>query len=147
VHGFRKQSNDAVVKRDGEEVRRKRAGMLDSAAVISPSPLRVRSSEEGSTQISWWTVLLTLAVAATCLLSGLGALGLVGPDEPRYMSIARAMLRSGDWVTPRLYAQPWFEKPALYYWGGCGGVSFISASTSSPLACRQRWPGCSQPRP
>ncbi len=26
------------------------------------------------------------------------------------------MAESGDWVTPRLYGQPWFEKPALYYW-------------------------------
>jgi 4-amino-4-deoxy-L-arabinose transferase-like glycosyltransferase len=27
------------------------------------------------------------------------------------------MVESGDWVTPRLYGKPWFEKPALYYWG------------------------------
>ncbi len=26
------------------------------------------------------------------------------------------MAESGDWLTPRLYGQPWFEKPALYYW-------------------------------
>jgi len=26
------------------------------------------------------------------------------------------MARSGDWVTPRLYGEPWFEKPVLYYW-------------------------------
>src|ERR1700691_3643531 len=113
--------------------------MLDSAAVISSSPLRVRNSEEGSTQISWWTAVLTLAVVATCLLSGLGALGLVGPDEPRYMSIARAMLQSGDWITPRLYGQPWFEKPALYYWAAATafrlfGVNEFAARLPSALA-------------
>ncbi|HTZ74054.1 MAG TPA: phospholipid carrier-dependent glycosyltransferase [Candidatus Aquilonibacter sp.] len=43
-------------------------------------------------------------------------MGLAGPDEPRYAWIARAMARTGDWVTPRLYGQPWFEKPILYYW-------------------------------
>lgn len=32
------------------------------------------------------------------------------------MWIARAMAQTGDWVTPRLYGRPWFEKPALYYW-------------------------------
>ncbi len=42
--------------------------------------------------------------------------GLVGPDEPRYAWIGREMARSGDWVTPRLWGQPWFEKPALLYW-------------------------------
>lgn len=26
------------------------------------------------------------------------------------------MAQSGDWITPRLYGQPWFEKPALLYW-------------------------------
>ena len=61
----------------------------------------------------------TVAVAASlwiCLFSHLGALGLVGPDEPRYAWIARAMAQTGDWVTPRLYGNPWFEKPVLYYW-------------------------------
>lgn len=51
-----------------------------------------------------------------CLFTGLGAFGFVGPDEPRYAWIARAMAETGDWVTPRLYGQPWFEKPILYYW-------------------------------
>ncbi len=46
----------------------------------------------------------------------LSATGLLGPDEPRYAAIAREMARSGDWVTPRLWGQPWFEKPALLYW-------------------------------
>jgi 4-amino-4-deoxy-L-arabinose transferase-like glycosyltransferase len=54
--------------------------------------------------------------------SRLNAMGLVGPDEPRYASIARAMERTGDWVTPRLNGVPWFEKPALYYW--TAGASF-----------------------
>jgi 4-amino-4-deoxy-L-arabinose transferase-like glycosyltransferase len=69
---------------------------------------------------------LMTAVAAAfaipiCLFGNLGAMGLVGPDEPRYAWIARAMATSGDWVTPRLYGQPWFEKPILYYWLGTIG--------------------------
>jgi 4-amino-4-deoxy-L-arabinose transferase-like glycosyltransferase len=47
---------------------------------------------------------------------GLGSIGLIGPDEPRYASIAREMLRTGDYITPRLYGLPWFEKPPLMYW-------------------------------
>ncbi len=31
------------------------------------------------------------------------------------------MAVTGDWVTPRLYGQPWFEKPILYYWAAAIG--------------------------
>jgi 4-amino-4-deoxy-L-arabinose transferase-like glycosyltransferase len=68
-----------------------------------------------------------LSAAATlivvCLFAHLGSIGLVGPDEPRYVWIARAMAETGDWVTPRLYGQGWFEKPALYYWAA--GLGFL----------------------
>ena len=47
---------------------------------------------------------------------GLARTGLLGPDEPRYAAIGRAMADTGDWITPRLWGQPWFEKPALLYW-------------------------------
>jgi 4-amino-4-deoxy-L-arabinose transferase-like glycosyltransferase len=62
-------------------------------------------------------------IVVVCLFSHLGAIGLVGPDEPRYAWIARAMTSGGDWVTPRLYGEPWFEKPVLYYWAAALGFS------------------------
>lgn len=58
-----------------------------------------------------------------CIFSHLGALGLLGPDEPRYASIAKNMAQTGDWVTPRLYGNPWFEKPILYYW--TAGIGYL----------------------
>ncbi|MBL0156613.1 MAG: glycosyltransferase family 39 protein [Bryobacterales bacterium] len=61
-------------------------------------------------------LLLFLAVVGAVYLHGLGSVGLLGPDEPRYAAIGREMASSGDWVTPRLWGEPWFEKPALLYW-------------------------------
>ena len=68
-----------------------------------------------------WAAVIAACVVFICLFAGLGAVGLLGPDEPRYVSIARAMAETGDWITPRLNGQPWFEKPILYYWAAAVG--------------------------
>jgi 4-amino-4-deoxy-L-arabinose transferase-like glycosyltransferase len=49
----------------------------------------------------------------------LGTLGLIDPDEPFYAMTTREMVQSGDWVTPRLFGEPQFEKPILFYWQTC----------------------------
>ena len=38
--------------------------------------------------------------------------------NPAGAAIARAMMETHDWITPRLWGTPWFEKPVLYYWTG-----------------------------
>jgi 4-amino-4-deoxy-L-arabinose transferase-like glycosyltransferase len=67
---------------------------------------------------------LALAAAVYFLfLFGLDGVGLLGPDEPRYAAIGQEMARSGDWVTPRLWGEPWFEKPPLLYWMSAAGFA------------------------
>lgn len=58
--------------------------------------------------------ILFLFLTASLCLSGLRPLG--NPDEGRYVEIAREMVSSGDWVTPRLNGVPYFYKPPLFYW-------------------------------
>jgi 4-amino-4-deoxy-L-arabinose transferase-like glycosyltransferase len=77
-----------------------------------------------------WAVLIVLTLYV-CYFSHLGAFGLIGPDEPRYAWIARDMAESGDWVTPRLYGKPWFEKPVLYYWAAAVSFKLFGVSEAS----------------
>jgi 4-amino-4-deoxy-L-arabinose transferase-like glycosyltransferase len=60
-------------------------------------------------------VVLLLALGAVYFY-GLTSTGMIGPDEPRYAAIGRAMAQTGDWVTPKLWGTSWFEKPPLLYW-------------------------------
>ncbi|MFN2416160.1 MAG: ArnT family glycosyltransferase [Pyrinomonadaceae bacterium] len=62
--------------------------------------------------------------AAVCAVYfyGLGAVPLLGPDEPRYAQVAREMYARGAWVTPTLAGHTWFEKPAMLYW--LAGVAY-----------------------
>ncbi|MGA2039323.1 MAG: glycosyltransferase family 39 protein [Bryobacteraceae bacterium] len=77
-----------------------------------PAPAKARWRNSKSLLLAW------AALALLCLVYfyRLDAAGVLGPDEPRYASIGREMARSGDWITPRLWGQAWFEKPALLYW-------------------------------
>jgi len=85
--------------------------VTETTAAIADSP---PASASAAARIGW--AILILATLHVCYFSHLGAIGFVGPDEPRYAWIARDMTETGDWVTPRLYGKPWFEKPPLFYW-------------------------------
>ncbi len=66
---------------------------------------------------SWQRDWLLLALAFGALyFFRLGSYPLSDPDEGRNAEIAREMLVSGDWVTPRLDGVNYFEKPPLVYW-------------------------------
>jgi 4-amino-4-deoxy-L-arabinose transferase-like glycosyltransferase len=71
---------------------------------------------------------LLLVLTAALLLLRLGAVPLLGPDEPRYVRVAVEMHRTGAWVTPTLAGAPWLEKPVLYYWLAGGAFSLFGES-------------------
>ena len=74
---------------------------------------------------------LILSTLYLCYFHNLGVLGLVGPDEPRYAWIARDMQETGDYITPRLYGKPWFEKPPLYYWSAALSFKYFGVSETT----------------
>jgi 4-amino-4-deoxy-L-arabinose transferase-like glycosyltransferase len=74
-------------------------------------------------------VLLGLVLAL--LLFRLGAVPLVGPDEPRYTRVAIEMHRLGEWVTPTLAGLPWLEKTPLFYWLAGGAFSLLGETETA----------------
>jgi 4-amino-4-deoxy-L-arabinose transferase-like glycosyltransferase len=59
---------------------------------------------------------ITLAAGVLLFLSGLGHSGLVDETPPLFAAAARAMARTGDWLTPRVNGLPRYDKPPLVYW-------------------------------
>jgi 4-amino-4-deoxy-L-arabinose transferase-like glycosyltransferase len=39
---------------------------------------------------------------------------IVGPDEPRYATAARTMIRGGDWIIPEFNGRPRLAKPIFF---------------------------------
>ena len=90
------------------------------------------------------TDIFLIFLAGIIWFSLLGYRDLMDPDEGRYAEVAREMLSSGDWVTPRLNGYKFFDKPPMHYWGSaismtilgetnaaarlwCAGIGFIGA--------------------
>jgi 4-amino-4-deoxy-L-arabinose transferase-like glycosyltransferase len=93
------------------------------------APIAENPRASTAARIGW--AILILATLYVCYFSHLGAIGFVGPDEPRYAWIARDMAETGDWVTPRLYGKPWFEKPPLFYWGAALSFKLFGVSEAT----------------
>jgi 4-amino-4-deoxy-L-arabinose transferase-like glycosyltransferase len=96
----------------------------EASTPIAENPPASRAARIG------WAILI-VATLYVCYFSHLGAIGFVGPDEPRYAWIARDMAETGDWVTPRLYGKPWFEKPPLFYWGAAVSFKLFGVSEAA----------------
>jgi 4-amino-4-deoxy-L-arabinose transferase-like glycosyltransferase len=79
-------------------------------------PLREGGALRVSTKLMILQLIVVAGVCAFLFFFGLGSLGLLGADEPRYAQIGREMLQRHDWVVPTLNGAPWLEKPVLLYW-------------------------------
>src|SRR6185312_7151178 len=81
---------------------------LDPSRSLSSSPPIAAYSRRA------WILLAILA--AVTWFANLDVRKLQHPDEGRYAEIAREMVATGDYVTPRLNGIKYFEKPPLQYW-------------------------------
>src|SRR5438132_1278268 len=99
-----------------------------NSAVPSPRPLLA--------------VLLLLLLCAIAFFWRLGGNGIWDLDEALYTESAREMRMTGDYVTPRVNGEPFFEKPPLIYWEAAAlfclfGTSELHARLPSALAATE----------
>lgn len=92
------------------------ASNAETAASMSGPASRASAINQGAWLLSpgfLWTLLILFLLA---WLYALGNRTLVPTDEGRYAEMAREMLLTGDWITPRLNGIKYFEKPPLQTW-------------------------------
>lgn len=87
--------------------------------------------------------LAVVAVLVTAvLLVALGRPHLFEPDEARHAEIAREMLASGRFVTPRLEGEPYYDKPVLFHWlvaASIGAFGYAGGPARIPSALAALW--------
>jgi 4-amino-4-deoxy-L-arabinose transferase-like glycosyltransferase len=74
------------------------------------------------------TVLFLAALFAIAFWD-LGGRSIFHKDLPRFGTIAREMLRSGDWLVPTQYGKTYANKPILYIWAVAGPSALVGDPT------------------
>lgn len=83
---------------------------------VAPVSLRIRHTG------------LLFAVCLAAFFWKLGAPGIFDLDEGLYVAAAREMLLRGDFVTPTVRGEPFFEKPPLAYWCSAASMALFGRS-------------------
>ena len=69
-----------------------------------------------------------------CLLLfflGSGNLSVTDPTESNYVLTAKEMLLSGDYLSPRIYGNSWYDKPILFYWQLIAAFAFMGINEAA----------------
>lgn len=62
-----------------------------------------------------WPAFLLLLLSLVLFFAGNGQLLITDPVESNYALTAKEMLASGDWLSPRIYGNYWYDKPWMFY--------------------------------
>jgi len=90
---------------------------VDAAAAARPTLLdRVLRPGRASSRDTLLDVCWLVGLALVLLGAGLGLRDPWAPDEPRFALVAQDMLRSGDWLIPRVGGDLYADKPPLFFW-------------------------------
>jgi 4-amino-4-deoxy-L-arabinose transferase-like glycosyltransferase len=74
---------------------------------------------------------LVAAGFVALFLVGLGRPELMDPDESRHAEIAATMLADRQFLTPRLYGVPYYDKPVGYHWTVAAAVALLGRTATA----------------
>jgi 4-amino-4-deoxy-L-arabinose transferase-like glycosyltransferase len=89
------------------------SGAMRAGSGLLERLLRPGSAAPSDTRLD---VAILVATALLLVVPGLGLRDPWAPDEPRFVLIALDMLRSGDWLVPRVGGDLYADKPPLFFW-------------------------------
>ncbi|MEO8400983.1 MAG: glycosyltransferase family 39 protein [Gammaproteobacteria bacterium] len=88
---------------------------------------------------SWLSDLIFLTLVLGVFYSlWIGGHALFTPDEGRYSEVAREMVVTGDYITPRLNGVAFLDKPVLYYWLQASAIKLFGLKEWA----LRFWPAC-----
>lgn len=61
-------------------------------------------------------IFILILLAVLLFFVGNGSLEFTDPVEGNYAQTAKEMLNSGDYFSPRIYGNYWYDKPVFFYW-------------------------------
>ena len=73
-----------------------------------------QADDGGRTMRHHLAILLLLGILLYFV--GNGSLAITDPVESNYTLTAKEMIASGDYVSPRIYGNYWYDKPVFFYW-------------------------------
>ena len=80
------------------------------------APSGDKRSSTHSLPVSILQCTVLLALCSCILFVNIGGWELYNPDEPRYAQVAREMMKTGNYIVPRLGSELYAHKPPLFFW-------------------------------
>lgn len=71
---------------------------------------------------------LALLGVIIMVFAGNHLLAITDPVESNYALTAKEMLAAGDWISPRIYGNFWYDKPIFFYWELLAGFSLFGVN-------------------
>jgi len=96
-------------------------------------PDRILRPGRTSTRDVLLDLVMLAGLALVLIGAGFGLRDPWPPDEPRFALIAQDMLRSGDWILPRVGGDLYADKPPLYLWLLAGAMALTGSMRSGFL--------------